>query len=201
MKNDELVPYGQIDTVTPFAGVLDAESEKSRALLEHKKWMSTIRKERPSPEHPFKIGVYIRYHNQTKHDNYIEQHIQRYESDIALCPKWTLVGFYIDEGASAPNMESAPEWSRLLDDCMAGKVDLIVTQLVSFVSRNPFELNLVSRMLALKDPPVGIYFISEDIFTVATYYRGDMSDEDFFPPNYTPLPDPEETILLGALHE
>ena len=56
-------------------------------------------------------------------------------------------------------------------------------------------------MLALKDPPVGIYFISEDIFTLATYYRGDMSDEDFFPPNYTPLPDPEETILLGALHE
>ena len=26
---------------------------------------------------------------------------------MALCPNWELVDFYIDEGATAPNMESA----------------------------------------------------------------------------------------------
>ena len=41
------------------------------------------------------------------------------------------VGFYVDEGSTAPNMESAPEWSRLLQDCYDEKVDLIITQKAS----------------------------------------------------------------------
>ena len=84
-------------------------------------------------------------------------------------------------------MESAPEWCRLLLDCMDGKVDLIITQKVSNVTKKPYEITILSRMLATLPKPVGIYFISEDIFTLASYYREDMKDTDFFPQNNYPL--------------
>ena len=74
---------------------------------------------------------------------------------MALCPNWELVDFYIDEGATAPNMESAKEWCRLLSDCFAGKVDLIITQKVSNVSKKHYEITILSRLLAaLEKPPL-----------------------------------------------
>ena len=78
-------------------------------------------------------------------------------------------------------MENAPELRRLLDDCFSGKVDLIITQKVSNVSRKPEEVTFVSRILATQKHPIGIYFISEDIFTLATYYLDDMKDTGFLP--------------------
>jgi len=77
-----------------------------------------------------------------------------------------------------------------LDDCMKNKVDLILTQKISNVSRQPFELTFCARMLAAHEPPIGIYFISEDIFTLASYYLEDLKDPYFFPTSdWLPLPD------------
>ena len=109
---------------------------------------------------------------------------------VALCPNWELVDFYIDEGASAPNMESASEWSRLIQDCFDKKVDLIITQKVSNVSRKMHEITLLARLLAAQKHPIGIYFISEDIFTLASYYQDDLRDTFFLPgPEVEMLPD------------
>ena len=144
---------------------------------------------------------YIRYFNQTKYDNYLSYHKKQFADTVALCPKWTLVDFYIDEGATAPNMENAPEWSRLLCDAMSGKVDLIITQKVSNVSKKMPEVTFCSRILAKQKHPVGIYFISEDIFTLASYYTDDRKDAFFLPtPDWQLLPDSEEEIR-GALHD
>lgn len=91
-------------------------------------------------------------------------------------------------------MENAKEWSRLLQDCLDDKIDLIVTQKVSNVTRNPAEITFVSRILATQKNPVGIYFINEDIFTLASYYQEDMREKRFFPSlDLQMLPDdPEE---------
>ena len=132
--------------------------------------------------------MYIRYFNQTKYEDYLQNHKQQYLDTIALCPNWELVDFYIDEGQSAPNMESAPEWSRLLNDAMDGKVDLIITQKVSNVSKKTHEVTLCSRLLAAQEHPIGIYFISEDIFTLASYYQHDLKDTFFLPKNTEALP-------------
>lgn len=186
--------------VTPLYELLFGErSEQAQRLAEHRAWLQSIRRERPPASKAYRVGVYIRYYNQTKHENYLEYHKKQYIDTIALCPKWTLVDFYIDEGNVAPNMESAPEWCRLLDDCMNGKVDLIITQKVSNVSRKPYEITLLSRMLATQEPPVGIYFISEDLFTLASYYQEDMRDEEFFPEGWQDVFEHEEE--RGLLHD
>ena len=159
----------------------DKDPEFVEKLNRHKQWLATIRHDHPSPQRNFKVGVYIRYFNQTKYEDYLKYHIKQFEDTIALCPKWTLVDFYIDEGSVAPRMESAKEWCRLLEDCFNGKVDLIITQKVSNVSRSPEEIAFVSRILAAQEHPVGIYFISEDLFTLASYYQDDLRDTEFLP--------------------
>ncbi len=161
---------------------LDPEETRYRQMIrQHKAWLESIQHECPSPYTHFKIGVYIRYFNQTKYDNYLDYHKQQFTDTIALCPNWTLVDFYVDEGQSAPNMENAKGWTRLLEDCFSGKIDLIVTQKTSNVSRKPQDLAFISRILAAREKPVGIYFISEDLFTLASYYRKELKDKSFLP--------------------
>lgn len=171
----------EIATEPQYTLVFGEDNERATRLAQHKAWLQGIRRERPSTERPFRIGVYIRFYNQTKYDNYLSHHKKQFIDTIALCPKWELVDIYVDEGQTAPNMESAPEWSRLLEDCMDGKVDLIITQKVSNVSRKMYEVTFVARMLAAQPHPIGIYFISEDLFTLASYYLEDLRDEGFLP--------------------
>ena len=106
----------------------------------------------------------------------------------------------MDEGQTAPYMENAKEWSRLLQDCLDGKIDLIITQKVSNVTRNPNEITLTARVLATQPKPVGIYFVNEDIFTLASYYQMDMREKRFFPsPDWQMLPDDQEEERRGLL--
>ena len=160
-------------------------------LEKHRLWMNSMPHEYPMPYTPYKIGVYIRYYNQTRYENYLEKHLQQYMDDIALCPKWTLVDFYVDQGQKAPRMEYSKEWCRLLEDCFTGKVDLIVTQKVSNVSSDWREMAFMARMLAAQEHPIGIYFISEDIFTLASYYQPDLRDKGLFPAGWQTLPQDE----------
>ena len=169
----------EIAEAPQFSVIFDEDSEQSRKITEHKEWLQRIRRERPNTEIPYKVGIYIRYFNQTKYEDYLLYHKKQFADTIALCPNWMLVDFYVDEGASAPNMESALEWGRLLNDCYDDKVNLIITQKISNVSKKVFEVTLCSRLLAAKEPPTGIYFISEDIFTLASYYREDLKDPFF----------------------
>ena len=145
-----------------------------------------------------KLVVYIRFFNQTKYDNYLDHHKKQFVDTLKLCPNWEFVGFYVDVGQSAPNMETAPEWSRLLNDCIEKRIDLIITQKISNVSRKMYEIAICARLLAQQKPPIGIYFISEDLFTLASYYLEDMRDPFFLPsPDWQILPDePEERRAL-----
>lgn len=184
---------GTAQQVSPFARD-PWEEARRRMLARHKLWLESLQHEYPSPYTHYKIGVYIRFFNQTKYDNYLLYHKQEFIDTIALCPNWTLVDFYVDEGQTAPYMENAKEWSRLLQDCLDGKIDLIITQKVSNVTKDPDEITLCARMLATQRKPVGIYFVNEDIFTLASYYQEDMRERKFFPsPDWKMLPDdPDE---------
>ena len=180
----EIELYSKLNAISEVPAPLftvDKDNERGRKIALHKIWLQSIRRERPSTEKSFKIGVYIRYFNQTKHGNYLSYHKKQFEDTIALCPAWTLIDFYVDEGSTPPNMESAPQWGRLLQDCIEGKVNLIITQKISNVSKKSLEITLCARLLAQLAPPVGIYFISEDIFTLASYYLEDMQDVQAFP--------------------
>lgn len=188
---------GEPPLPNPFA--LSPEEElRRRKVAQHKAWLTSFPHECPSPYNHYRIGVYIRFFNQTRYANYLDYHKQQFRDTIGLCPNWKLVDFYVDDGQTAPNMESAKEWCRLLDDCLSGKIDLIITQKVSNVTRKgkAEDITLISRLLATMPHPVGIYFISEDIFTLASYYQDDLRDRSFFPSGWAMIPDdPREDVL------
>ena len=187
---------GRTDNINVLRRHIKDNPEKA-LLARHRLWMNSVQHEYPMPYMRFRIGVYIRYYNQTKYSNYIEKHKQQFIDDIAMCPMWTLVDFYIDKGMTAPRMENSKEWCRLLDDCLSGKVDLIVTQKVSSVSSDPEEITFIARVLAAQKKPVGIYFISEDIYTLASYYLQDLRRGNLLPEGWEPLPEDDlDRILL-----
>lgn len=168
------------DVNNPFAHPED-DDEHKRLIARHRLRLQSFPHECPNSYTPYRIGVYIRYFNQTKYSDYLFYHKKQFIDTIALCPNWQLVDFYVDEGQSAPQMANAKGWMRCLDDCVHSRINLIITQKISNVSRNPSEMIFCSRMLAsLKPPigPVGIYFISEDIFTLASYYQDDMHEKN-----------------------
>ena len=201
---NEIEIFNKLNGITEapqFSVIFGEDSEQSRKIAEHKEWLQRIRHERPSTEVPYKVGIYIRYFNQTKYEDYLSYHKKQFTDTVDLCPNWTLVDFYIDEGSTAPNMETAPEWGRLLDDCFDNKVDLIITQKVSNISKRIYEVTLCARLLAAGKNPTGIYFISEDIFTLASYYREDLKDSYFIPtPDWRVLPD-DINEVRGELHD
>ena len=96
-----------LEVMPSFDFILEAETEQQTRIAEHRAWLKSIKHERPLPKHDFKVAVYIRYFNQTKYEDYLEVHKQQFISTLALWPNWEFIGFYVDEGSTAPNMESA----------------------------------------------------------------------------------------------
>ena len=52
-------------------------------------------------------------------------------------------------------------------------------------------LTFIAGILASQPHPVGMYFVSENIFTLATYYLEDMHSLEFFPEGHKQLCDGE----------
>ena len=112
VSNDEITaPEAQYENV--FRRGIE-EKPKEKLLAKHRLWLANIQHEYPMPYIPYRIGVYIRFFNQTQYSDevYLSKHKQWFLDDIALCPRWSLVDFYIDYGSRAPYMESSKEWCR-----------------------------------------------------------------------------------------
>lgn len=73
-----------------------------------------------------------------------------------------------------------------------------------FAKTGPILLDSNS-MLAALEKPVGIYFVSENIFTLASYYQHDNHDREFFPSgDWEVLPEDEAEelpLLMGGVED
>jgi site-specific DNA recombinase len=93
----------------------------------------------------------------------LETQKSHYESYIMSRSDWTFAGLYYDEGITGTKKDRRPELMRMIADCEAGKIDLIVTKSISRFSRNTTDcLELVRKLLSLHIP---IYFEKENINT------------------------------------
>ena len=94
---------------------------------------------------------------------------QYYKDFIKEHEEWEFVGIYADEGISGTSLEKRDEFKRMISDCKAGKVDLIVTKSVSRFSRNTLDCLSVLRELSAMEPKVGVFFETEYINTLHGY--------------------------------
>lgn len=59
-------------------------------------------------------------------------------------------------------MKRRIQFLRMVDDCVSGKIDLIITKSVSRFARNTKDCLDVARRLKALQPPVGILFETEN---------------------------------------
>lgn len=89
-----------------------------------------------------------------------------YEEYIKEHPGWELVGIYADEGISGTSLAHREEFNRMLEECYAGKIDLIVTKSISRFARNTVDAISTVRKLAQRSNPVGVLFETENLYTL-----------------------------------
>ena len=68
---------------------------------------------------------------------------------------------YVDEGISGTQMKHREQLLKLVEDCKAGKVDMIITKSISRFSRNVVDCLTMIRELKALSPPVEVYFEKE----------------------------------------
>ena len=84
-----------------------------------------------------------------------------YSSLIQSNPAWEYVGVYADNGITGTKAEAREEFNRMIADCEAGKIDIILTKSISRFARNTVDLlNTVRR---LKELGVSVQFEKERI--------------------------------------
>lgn len=118
----------------------------------------------PRQKKMLRVAAYCRVSTETDAQlESLEAQKSYYESYISVHPDWVLVGIYYDEGITGTKKEKRPDLLRMLGDCEAGKIDLVVTKSISRFSRNTTDcLELVRRLIELNIP---IWFEKEQLNT------------------------------------
>ena len=90
--------------------------------------------------------------------------IEHYTDLIAKHPEWELAGIYADDGISGTNTKKREEFNRLIDDCMAGRVDMVISKSISRFARN--TLDCLKYIRQLKEKNIAVFFEKEAINTL-----------------------------------
>ena len=123
-----------------------------------------------------RVAVYARVStddpNQTSSYELQKNH---YEDMVRRKENWELVDIYADEGISGTSLQHRDSFVRMLHDCQAGKIDLIVTKSVSRFARNIVDCIGYVRQLKASAPPIGVFFETENIFTLDEHSEMSLS--------------------------
>lgn len=76
---------------------------------------------------------------------------------------WELVEVYADEGISGTQTKHRENFNRMIEDCEAGKIDMIITKSISRFARNVVDCISTVRKLKDRNPPISVYFEKERV--------------------------------------
>ena len=93
-----------------------------------------------------------------------EAQMDYYTNYITSRDDWVFVGMYSDEGITATNTKKREGFNQMIEDALAGKIDLIITKSVSRFARN--TVDSLTTVRELKEKGVEIYFEMENIWTL-----------------------------------
>lgn len=93
-----------------------------------------------------------------------ESQTRYYTEYISSRSDWEFVKMYSDEGISGTNTKLRVGFKSMIEDALAGKIDLIITKSVSRFARN--TVDSLTTVRQLKEVGVEIYFEKENIWTL-----------------------------------
>ena len=93
-----------------------------------------------------------------------EAQVNYYTAYIENHPDYECAGIFADEGISGCNTKKRDQFNKMIADCKAGKIDMIITKSISRFARN--TLDCLNFVRLLKDLGIGVTFEKESIFTL-----------------------------------
>lgn len=77
---------------------------------------------------------------------------------------WVLAGIYADEAITGTDVAKRDDFNRLINDCLNGDIDMVLTKSISRFSRNTVDTIKYTRLL--KDKGIAVIFEQENINTL-----------------------------------
>lgn len=114
-----------------------------------------------------RVAVYARVStDDPRQTSSYELQKNHYQDVVSRQPNWILTEIYADEGISGTSLKHRDAFLKMIQDCKAGKIDMILTKSVSRFARNIVDCIYYQRELKSLNPPVGILFETEGIYTL-----------------------------------
>lgn len=109
-----------------------------------------------------RVAAYARVSTEldSQTNSYASQ-ISYYLNYISTNPDWELVEIYSDSGLTGTNAKRRSGFSRMIEDALSGKIDLILTKSISRFARNTVDALTITR--ELKQKGVEVFFEKENI--------------------------------------
>lgn len=113
-----------------------------------------------------KVAAYARVSMETEQLHHsLSAQVSYYSNLIQGNPEWEYVGVYADEGITGTATKNRNEFNRLMRDCDAGKIDLVLVKSISRFARDTVDTLKATRHL--KDMGIDVYFERENIHSVS----------------------------------
>ncbi len=112
-----------------------------------------------------KVAAYCRVSTDyEEQESSYEAQCQYYTNYIQSNGAWEFAGIYADQGISGTQMKHRDDFLRMMADCEAGRINLILTKSISRFSRN--TVDCLQSVRKLKDMGIAVYFEKESINTL-----------------------------------
>ena len=92
------------------------------------------------------------------------KHYTEYIQSKEHTDNWQFVDVYTDKGITGTSTKKREGFNRMIQDALAGKIDLIITKSVSRFARN--TVDTLTTIRKLKEHGVEVYFEEQNIYTM-----------------------------------
>lgn len=124
--------------------------------------ISRVEQKIQAPARRKRVAAYARVSKDTlRLMHSVSAQVSYYSNLIQSNPEWEYAGVYADSGISGTGIKERNEFRRLIADCEAGKIDIVLTKSISRFARN--TVDLLATVRHLKEIGVEIRFEKEHI--------------------------------------
>lgn len=128
--------------------------------------ISKITKQMPMLARRKRVAAYARVSMETeKLLHSLSAQVSYYNALIQKNPNWEYAGVYVDEGITGTSTKHREDFKRLIADCKARKIDMILVKSISRFARDTVDTLQVTRHL--KELGIDVYFERERIHSMS----------------------------------